>query len=369
MTLIGLVGVLAVPWMAKVLWAPLVDRHELFGLGRRRGWIVVGQSGIAICALLASLSFTGGSWGVLFALIFLMNVFSATQDIAVDGWAVDMLGTEELGPGNAAQVVGFKFGMLTSGGLLLWVSETIGNSGIFISIAGLVTIVLLVVLQVPERSVHHSPLPDDESPSVKEIFTMLWRTLSDRSGLFFLLAILGYKVGESMIDTMFKPFLFDVGYTKAQIGLWLGIWGMGFSIAGSVVGGLLAKRVGIWTAVFIASVFRVFPLVGEWWLTTLGAPQPDQIIPILCAEHFFGGVLTTTMFAWMMSRIDKKIGASHFTALATVEVFGKAPASWLSGFFAQRGGYSFVFAAGAIASVLFIFILPFARNHHSSPLE
>ena len=87
-----------------------------------------------------------------------------------------------------------------------------------------------------------------------------------------------------------------------------------------------------------------------------------RFAPILCAEHFFGGLLTTAMFAWMMSRINRDIGASHFTALATIEVIGKAPASWLSGFFADWGGYSLVFGVGTGFSILFIPVLLLAQE-------
>jgi predicted MFS family arabinose efflux permease len=161
---------------------------------------------------------------------------------------------------------------------------------------------------------------------------------------------------------MFRTFLLDAGFTKSRLGLWLGIWGMGFSIAGSVAGGLLARKIPIWNAVFICAVLRIFPLAGEWWLSTLGSLPESSVLSIICSEHFFGGMLTTAMFAWMMSRIDPRIGGSHFTALATIEVFGKAPSSWLSGLIADRGGYSLVFGAGTVLSAVFLLVLPFAKS-------
>ena len=92
---IGLVGVLAAPWMLKMLWAPLVDRYHWPRLGRRRSWILPAQAGLALSCAAAA---------------------------AVGGTNLTLL----LGLGNAAQVVGFKFGMLTGGGLLVWMSQWIG---------------------------------------------------------------------------------------------------------------------------------------------------------------------------------------------------------------------------------------------------
>ena len=72
--------------------------------------------------------------------VLLMNLFAATMDIAVDGLAIDLLELRELGKGNIAQVVGYKIGMLTGGGLLVWASGWIGWEGLFLSMAVLVAL-------------------------------------------------------------------------------------------------------------------------------------------------------------------------------------------------------------------------------------
>ena len=162
---------------------------------------------------------------------------------------------------------------------------------------------------------------------------------------------------------MFKPFLVDAGYREAQIGLWVGTWGMLCSIAGSVGGGLLARRLPLLQAVGWCAVARALPVAGEWWLTQVD-PTPHRILAVTCFEHLFGGALTTAMFAYMMSRVDRRIGATHYTLLAAVEVWGKLPAAWLSGFIAARASYSTLFAVATLFSVAFLGLLaPLARSH------
>src|SRR4029079_2618817 len=125
---------------------------------------------------------------------------------------------------------------------------------------------------------------------------------------------------------MFKAFLVDSGYTPAQLGLWIGTYGKAFSIAGSIAGGLLAWRMDLLRAVGLTAVARAVPLLAVLGLSL--APLSDQRgIATLCAEHFFAGALTTAMFAYMMSRVDRRIGASHYTLLATVGGWGKPPAA------------------------------------------
>jgi predicted MFS family arabinose efflux permease len=79
-------------------------------------------------------------------------------------------------------------------------------------------------------------------------------------------------------------------------------------------------------------------------------------------EHFFGGMLTTAVFAFMMFNVDKIIGATHYTLFASIEVIGKSPGAALSGFVAQRFGYSACFITGTVISALVILLLPLYKR-------
>jgi MFS transporter, PAT family, beta-lactamase induction signal transducer AmpG len=116
---VGLVAALSLPWSLKILWAPLVDRYGGGRFGRRKSWILPLQFLLALTCAAAALAPPNGSLSPLLVLVFGMNLFAATMDIAVDGLAVDVLEISELGQGNVAQVVGYKIGMLTGGGLLV----------------------------------------------------------------------------------------------------------------------------------------------------------------------------------------------------------------------------------------------------------
>lgn len=353
LTTIGFAGALALPWFLKPLWSPLVDRYWSARIGRRRSWIIPLQA-LMVLTMLASVPVAAsGAMAPLLACIFLMNLCAATQDIAVDGLAVDILGQKELGPGNAAQVAGYKMGMVLGGGILVWLSASTGWSGLFMTMAVVAACPLVLILL--HREVEPDKPAGDSHPRSSDFmkaFLGAWRT---PGAGFFLLFIATYKMGESMIDPMFKPFLVDNGFTAHQIGLWVGTWGMVASLIGSVAGGLLASRLPIVQALFIAAAMRLIPLIGELWLSTI-APTATQVIGVTIAEHFFGGILTTALFAYMMSRVDKKIGATHYTVLAAIEVFGKSPGSWASGYIAQNIGYTGLFSIGVTLSVLVLLL-------------
>ncbi len=353
---IGFASALAAPWVFKALWAPLVDRFGSDSFGRRKSWIIPLQLFLSITIFSASFIDPEENLNILLCLVFLMNVFAATQDIAVDGLAVDILGPSELGHGNAAQVVGYKTGMLLTGGLLVWLSKYMGWGGYFAVMAAIALIPLPFCFFYKEGGLHSGSEGGDKT--FRKIFIIMRKVLSAENVYRVVLFIAFYKLGEYMIDIMFKPFLIDAGYSPSQIGLWVGTWGMGASLTGSFAGGFLASKISLRRALGIALIFRLIPLIGEFSLTLL-TPVPSTVIAVTIAEHFFGGMLTTVMFAFMMSRVDRKVGATHYTILASIEVLGKSPGAWFSGVLVSKIGYSGLFALGVTLSAAVVLMVPF----------
>lgn len=365
-TAIGFLGLLSLPWMFKALWAPLVDRYGSARIGRRKSWILPLQAALAATCALAAFVPVETGLPALLGLIFVMNLLAATQDIAVDGFAVDSLRPEEMGLGNAAQVVGYKLGMLTGGGLLVWASQSIGWRGLFLSMAALSLIVFGVTAFAREP-----PPRDRESPGER----ITWREVLSRLRQVFLLPGTGwvllfiatYKFGESLSDVLYKVFLVQEGISPAQIGLWVGTWGMAASLLGSTAGGLLATRMPLLGALTLTASLRILPLAGRWWLAQFGVSDAS-IIGVTLAEEFFGGALTTVMFAFMMSQTDPRIGATHYTLFASLEVLGKAPGGPIGGLLVGEAHWSYAqaFLLGTVLSGAFLFLLLPLRGRKAS---
>lgn len=358
LTGIGLLGLLALPWTAKILWAPIVDRWHVRRLGRRRSWILPMQLALASACAVAALVEPDSSLVPLLGLLMCMNLFAATMDIAVDGLAVDLLAGRALGYANIAQVVGFKFGMLTAGGVLLRASDTLGWHGMFGLMAGLVLVGFVVALLLREPATQR----DGEPETVRQILALLGRALGMPGVPWLLIFIASYKFGESMADQMFRPFLVDAGFDREQIAIWVNTYGVLGSLVGSTLGGLLASRIGLMRGLAVTACLRAVPMAGMLWLA-MSTPRADSIIAVTVAENFFGGALTTCMFAYMMSRVDRRIGATHFTLFATVEVMGKMVAGAGAGIIGDALGYVPVFSLALALSAVFIGLLvPMSRH-------
>ena len=129
----GLLKLLLLPWLGKALWAPLVDQCST-----KQKWLVGSILGLVFSCAIGIILPQNSLISVCFVL-FLLNLFAATQDIVVDAVAVRMLSDEDLGHGNAAQVVGYKIGSVFGGGFLIMLMDFIGWRGLFL----LLTIVYL----------------------------------------------------------------------------------------------------------------------------------------------------------------------------------------------------------------------------------
>lgn len=358
LALIGMSTLLASPWMLKFLWAPLIDIKWIRSIGRRRTWIIPLQAILIISILSASRTIDISIY-LLAVNILLMNMAAATQDVAVDGLAVDVLRENELGYGNSAQVVGYKAGMIISGGLLVWLSGYFGWGIQFIVMAVIASIPLILILFYKEKEIQ--AIHYKEKLKLSEVFIMLARSFKHKSARYFILFILLYKSGEVMIDIMFKPFVIDSGFSASSTGLWIGTYGMAASICGSLAGGILSSRKKPLTGLLYAAIFRLIPLACITAISFI-KPQAYHIIIISLLEHFFGGMLTTAVFAFMMFNVDRIIGATHYTLFASIEVIGKSPGAALSGIVAQRFGYSVCFVTGTIISALVILLLPLYKR-------
>ncbi len=353
---IGFATALSLPWLLKAFWSPLIDRFWSARVGRRKSWILPLQALMVAAIFCASLLPPEKGIAPLLILVFLMNLCAATQDIAVDGLAVDILGSRELGPGNAAQVTGYKAGMILGGGVLVWMSSFTGWDGLFAVMAFIALVPLALLIPLRERELTLS-IPIEEPPSFREIARRIIAAFSLPGAGRLILFVGSYKTGETLIDAMFKPFLVDIGFTAPQIGLWLGTYGMIASLLGSLTGGLAAARLSLTRALLLACAMRMLPLCGEWALPYT-TPNDAMVIALTLAEHFFGGALTTVMFALMMSRTDRAIGSTHYTILASVEVLGKSPSNFFSGVLAARLGYGPLFGIGVALSLVVMAIIP-----------
>ena len=117
---VGLFTLAQAPWSFKFLWSPLMDRYPLPILGRKRGWILLGQVALLGTGLwLAGVPPSPDTVWVIGAICLATGFAAATQDIAYDAYTVEVLRKEEQGAAVGARVALYRAAMFISGGLAI----------------------------------------------------------------------------------------------------------------------------------------------------------------------------------------------------------------------------------------------------------
>ncbi len=125
---IGFLSLVGLPYTFKFLWAPLMDRFELPWLGRRRGWLVLTQLGLAAALTWMAATPPTGAIRSFALLACLVAFISASQDVVIDAYRTDLLPASERGLGSSLSVLGYRLSMILSGGVaLIWVDPTQGG--------------------------------------------------------------------------------------------------------------------------------------------------------------------------------------------------------------------------------------------------
>lgn len=355
---IGLSSLLALPWALKFAWAPLADRHYSARLGRRRSWILPLQGAAVALALAIALLDPVRQLPLLLTAVLLTNLVAATQDIATDGLAVELLGPAERGLGNGVQVAGYRVGMVIGGGLLLVVFDQLGWAMSFVGMALLLALASLPIARYREPDVGGVALADSTSraPRHQSLLQMLLAFGRRPGARAWLVAIMAYKAGGALAGAMVRPMLVDLGLGLAEIGWVVGLVGSAAGLAGALAGGAWVGRLGRRRALIafglaeaVAVALFVLPLVmplGLWGLGVLSG-----------VEHFVGGMATAALFTTMMDACAPERGATEYTLQASAVVIATGTLSAVAGFVAAGVGYGATFVIGAVGCALGVWLI------------
>ena len=325
---IGLLSTLALPWALKVLWAPAVDR-----LGTRRRWIAGTQIGLAVT--LALIATGGASAGPgFFVLLLTFVALSATQDIAVDGYTIEIMDRSELGPANGTRVMGYRIGMIVAGGVLVAASGRLGWTAVFLAGAAFYALTAMLTGAMPEAKREHDP----HESWIEPLRELLSRPEIVVAALF----VLTFKLGDLALTPMVKPFWVDSGYTVQQIGWVQTTLGVGASIAGALLGGEVIRRLGAFKALWVLGLVQALSNLTYWAAAVAGATVPLMYSAAI-VEQFTAGLGTAAFLTFLMTLSSRKYAATQFALLTALYRVGGIAAGAVSGILAQRMGYASYF--------------------------
>ncbi len=268
-TAIGILSLTQFPYIGKFLWAPFMDQISPFGLGRRRGWMLISQ--LSVLLLIMAIGFCSPKldlW-LISTLSLLLTLFSATQDVALDAFRRELLADDELGLGNSIHINAYRVSGLVPGSLSLILSSFLPWSSVFIITALFMIPAIIMTLLVKEPSRLPPKPPNIESIIIKPFSEFITRH-GLKSAIMVVLFILFYKLGDSMATSLATPFYLSMGYSNFDIGLIAKNAALWPSVIGALFGGVLMIKIGINRALWLFGIIQMASILGFAWLSAQG---------------------------------------------------------------------------------------------------
>jgi PAT family beta-lactamase induction signal transducer AmpG len=331
---IGLFALVGLPYTLKFFWAPFLDRYQLGHLGRRRGWLLWVQIGLILA--LMGLGFTEPALSPIkvAGAALLVAFLSAVQDIIIDAYRRESLADHELGLGSSLYVNGYRLGMLLASGGGLILADYLPFSQVYQLLALVMLIGVITTLLAPEPQIFINP-PKTMREAVVEPFLEYFRR-SD--ALLILLFILLYKMGDSMASHMTIPFYLELGYSTAEIGTIVKGFGFVAIIFGSLLGGILMLRIGIYRSLWIFGVLQGVSTAGFAVLGAYGYSLSGLAL-VIAFENLSGGMGTAAYTAFMASLTNKKFTATQYALLSSLMGIPRVIIAAPTGFLAESLGW------------------------------
>ncbi|MBZ0114556.1 MAG: MFS transporter [Thermoanaerobaculia bacterium] len=340
---VGLLSALAFPWLLKFLWAPLVDRFGSSRRGHYRSWILPLQLLCVFIVAWISRLDVSQDMGHLIVACGLFMFCSATQDVATDGLAVRLLHHDERGLGNGFQVGGYYLGQICGGGVVLLLYSAFGWTAALGVMALILALPIAWVVRLEEPRV---PVEANEHVT----WSALGRFFRRPGILVWVVVLLLWRAGETMVQWMVNPLLVDQGYSLHEIGLLVGIVGSLAALVGALLGGYWINRRGRRPTLLFFGTLQVIALTA-FVLPALGVGGLPVFYCVVSASAAVGGMATAALYTIMMDRSEPATAATDFSLQQSLAAIGPVLTASGSGYSAMALGYSGHFLVAASVQV------------------
>jgi PAT family beta-lactamase induction signal transducer AmpG len=337
-----LMAVTTLPWSFKWIWGPVIDRFSLPSLGRRRPWILLAQTcmAVTICAVVLIPDLTK-DWYWLCGMVLLHNVFSSLQDVSVDAMAVDLVPELERGRANGLMYASAYFGSLIGG----WgLGTLLAHAGLQTALAvqglilvGIMMFPLLLRERRGDRLLPWTPGEPSKQPplemnkSLLGLFRHLLAAFSLRAALLAAALALLVKLGAGLVLTVAVVFTVkDLGWKQEEFSAVMGGVGVVTGLAGAVLSGFLIDLVGLkrlitFSSLALAAVWIGFACAREYWqLRTV-------VYSMIYAQEFLLSALSVSLFALFMGVSSPIVAGTQFTAYMALLNLSNTCGAWLAG--------------------------------------
>jgi PAT family beta-lactamase induction signal transducer AmpG len=344
---IGLMSLLSLPWTWKLLWAPLVDRY-----GSRQHWITACLFLLGLTTLMIPTQDASHPSFLMWSLLLLFTTASATQDIAIDAYAVDVATPKTVGSINGTRVSAARVALFVGGGGFLILADFTGWASLWIALA-----IAFFGLGLAAWASPRVPL---ETTERRHVLAPVLRWLLRWEMVPVVLFVLLFKVGDSTLGRMVKPFWVDRGYSLTEIGSISVTLGTVLTILGALAGGWIVNRTGIFRSLLWLGLAQLVSNLGYVLVAAVALPR-ESIYVASVIESFTQGLGTAAFLSFLMNLCDKEHAATQYAILSALFALTRDVAGAFTGIGVESLGYAAFFALTTAIALPGLALLPLIK--------
>ena len=348
---VGLVTLAQAPWTFKFLWSPFMDRFVPPGFarfGRRRGWMAVAQ--LALFATTLALAGVGDHpetpW-VIGALALAIAFASATQDIAIDAYAVDVLQPEEQGVAVGARTAIYRAAMYFAGGFAITLAGKLGWPAVNAILAACYLPMLIVSWKAPE--------PKGQPIAPKSLKDAVWQPflgfLSRHRALEILAFVLLYKFADQLAQTLQRSFLVQSGYNDFDRGVALATVGLFGNLVGIFLGGAMTAPLGLGRSLWLFGGLQIFSNLGYVLLSVQTGPNRWMMYSAMAFETITSGMGTGAYGVLLLRLTQKRFSATQYALFSSLFGLPRLLSGPITGFLVHAIGWTSFFWFSIVAGL------------------
>jgi PAT family beta-lactamase induction signal transducer AmpG len=372
LTAIGLFALVGIAYNVKFLWAPLLDGLSppgpTRGLGRRKGWTLILQGALALAVLALGLADPARAPLATALAAVVVAFLSASQDVVIDAFRVELLEEREQGAGAAATQVGYRVGMVASGAGALYTAEFWGWTTAYTVMAGLLLPAMAVVWLTPEpgRGTPAAP-PAQGIAWLREAFVDPFLDFTRRSRWpAVLLFVVLYKLGDALAGVMTSAFYVDLGFSRIEIANVSKIFGVLATILGVLLGGAVVYRLGVLRALLLCGVLQMLSNLMFAAQALVGHSVPMLMLTI-GTENLTGGMGSAAFVAYLSSLCSPAYTATQYALLSSLAAVARTTLAAAGGALAEASGWAVFFVLSTGAAVPGLALLAWLMGAPSRP--
>jgi PAT family beta-lactamase induction signal transducer AmpG len=377
------VGSLYAPWGLKWAAGPIVDTLTVSRFGRRRFWIILTQLMMMATLLVAMRVDFVHQLKLFTAVVFVHNLFGATQDVAIDALAVNVLPEDERGTANGFMFSGAYVGQAIGGSGVLFLTPVMGFQNTFYVVCAWIACVTLFVALplrepvVPRLKVAGSALGNaakEIGAFVRDAGRAFVGTRAALVGVLFAVLPGGaYALGLALQSNL----AVELGLNDTQVGA-LNLWSSVISAVCCIAGGWLSDRFGrrgtlAWTmaATGIPTILLAWSMQQHGWLHPIAPDAPNRpAVPVPLVQLFWASVLVYNVFqglyygiraALFMDVTTPRVAATQFTAYMALMNWAIAYTATWQGWAVEHWGYPLTLTADSLFGLVCLACLPFMK--------